>query len=377
MISTSFTKQWLPNFILLTASLLGILIISEIVFQALLFSNASRMDTFRDPGLYANPFCDDDHWKLRYLCNNETQETPDKLLGWIKSSISQYSYLHKQFPLVKTRTPVLLYGDSFAKCLPSEQCFDAILNSDGEFTKEFYLLNYGIGGYGLDQIYLLFKKSIANYQNPIVIVSLMTLDMDRSILSVRKGPKPHFEVNGGVLELIEMPITTSHETYFSVHPPEIVSYLYRLISRRINSLSFNNIHDVTRCNTERHQRQCQVNQHLISEFIPDLKGLGIRYVFLSFHPQNEVSSNNDDWRDQLLHQTLTGENVPYISSKTVIREHARVHHKDSYSEYYVRNDGHPTSYQNHLISHAIKAHLLRNRTSNFSQGTPLNPRVRK
>lgn len=166
MQSTIFKKKWLPNFLLLSVSLTCTFIFSEIIFQVLLFSNVSMMNKFRDPGLYAHPFCDDDHWKLRYLFTGKTKNPPDRFLGWIKPNISKDIYLHKSVPLLKSRRPVLLYGDSFAKCKQSELCFDEILNSDSDFNKHFYLLNYGVGGYGLDQIYLLFKYSIGNYQNP-------------------------------------------------------------------------------------------------------------------------------------------------------------------------------------------------------------------
>lgn len=219
-------NAWISNLLLLAVSMVGIFLISEIVFQALLCSNTSIMDKFRDPALYANWFCEDDHWKLLYQFHKISKQSPDKLLGWVKPSISQNTYLHKNFSELNNRRPVLLYGDSFANCMPSENCFGEILNSDEVFNQEFYLLNYGIVGYGLDQIYLLFKHSIANYQAPIVIASLMTFDMDRSILSVRGGPRPYFKVNEEDLELIGPPKNTNHQNFFSNNPPEIRSYLY-------------------------------------------------------------------------------------------------------------------------------------------------------
>lgn len=314
------------------------------------------MDKFRVPGLYANGFCDDDHWKLQYQFFKKTQNFPDIFLGWVKPDISQSTYLHKRSPELNNRRPVLLFGDSFANCMPSEKCFNEILNSDEEFNKDFYLLNYGVGGYGLDQIYLLFKHSIANYQVPIVIASLMTLDMDRSILSVRSGPKPRFKDKGEGFELLGAPVNTNHQDYFSKNPTQIHSYLYRLLLRHIDSLPAD--HNITMCEAKKHQTKVQVNQYLISEFIRDLKSMGFPYMFLIFHPQNEVLRNNDDWRDQLLHQTLASQHIPYISSKNVLREQVQVIHRDSLSDYYIQNDGHPTTLQNLLIAEEIKKFVL-------------------
>lgn len=182
--------------------------------------------------------------------------------------------------------------------------------------------------------------------------------MDRSILSVRSGPKPRFQVNEKAWELLGMPIPTNHHQFFSENPPEIVSYLYRLLSRRLDSPPFKRNHDVTMCYPERHQIKLQVNQYLIPEFIREVQKRGSPYVFLIFHPQNEVSRNDEDWRDQLLHQIFATEHVPYISSKTVIREHAHDKGNDSLTEYYIQNDGHPTTLQNLLIAEEIKKFVL-------------------
>ena len=77
-------------------------------------------------------------------------------------------------------------------------CFEEILNGDPEFSRENYLLNYGVAGYGVDQIYLLFEQSLELYRRPLVVVSLLRTDLDRTILS---DQKPHFEPHEGKLVL--------------------------------------------------------------------------------------------------------------------------------------------------------------------------------
>ena len=85
---------------------------------------------------------------------------------------------------INNRRSVLLYGDSFTGCYSKGDCFEHILNGDEIFSKNNMLLNYGVGGYGVDQIYSRFKNSVDKYNNPFVVMSLMTLDLDRSILTV-------------------------------------------------------------------------------------------------------------------------------------------------------------------------------------------------
>lgn len=97
---------------------------------------------------------------------------------------------------------------------------------------------------------------------------------------------------------------------------------------------------------------------LLSAFREDIKRTRVLYIFLMFYSENYAARNDADWREQLLHRTLTAKHVPLISSKTVIKKHAQLHHKDSFSEYYIQSVGHPPTFQNFLIAEEIKKFAL-------------------
>jgi hypothetical protein len=172
-----------------TSILVGVtVLVCEMGFRTLLFSQVAFMDRFREPSLYADPLTDNDWWKLYHAFNKPTNDTAKHshpLLGWgSDEKFSKETYLHAEAGQVGSRQPVLLYGDSFTHCLTaSEDCFHGILNSDPEFSKGHYLLNYGVLGYGVDQIYLLLQNSLPNYHKPVVAVGIYTGDLNRSILS--------------------------------------------------------------------------------------------------------------------------------------------------------------------------------------------------
>jgi hypothetical protein len=47
-----------------------------------------------------------------------------------------------------------------------EECFQGILNADDKFAARCYLLNYGVGNSGVDQIFLLLKNSLDHFPKP-------------------------------------------------------------------------------------------------------------------------------------------------------------------------------------------------------------------
>lgn len=95
---------------------------------------------------------------------------------------------HQDAGNIGRRRPVLLFGDSFAAGVGDAESFQNILNHDEAFSRDYYLLNYGVSGYGVDQIYLMLQHTLPLYQRTIVIFSLMTFDLDRSILTFREAP---------------------------------------------------------------------------------------------------------------------------------------------------------------------------------------------
>jgi hypothetical protein len=99
----------------------------------------------------------------------------------------------------------------------------------------------------------------------------------------------------------------------------------------------------------------QINRHIILEIIRDFRKRGLDFLFLIFHPQWALVSS-DDWRDEFLTRLLDSNNVPYLSSKLILKEHADQHHA-RYEDYYLAGDGHPNGYQNRIIADQLKTYL--------------------
>ncbi len=343
--------------ILATGILMGVTaLICELGFRALLFSQVGFMERFQEPGLYTDYFSEDDWWKLYYAFHkpaNDTAKHPHPLLGWT-GEFSQRDYQHVEAGQVGSRQPVLLYGDSFTHCVTvTEECFQGVLNGDAEFSLDRYLLNYGVAGYGVDQIYLLVKNSLSLYPRPYVIVGIHTRDLDRSILSFFVGQKPYFEVVADELVLRGTPIIQDPKTYLSNNPPQIWSYLYRLWLYQEGRPW--RLRHYLRGTADKQTRKQQVNEKLVFEMLREIESRNLRSLFIIFAGKDEIKEVG--WSEQFLAELFERRAIPYISTRALIQEDMQ-RTASKIEAYYISEDGHPNAYQNLLVSKEIKRRLL-------------------
>jgi hypothetical protein len=334
-----------------------LLFVSEKSFQYILFNTEDKFLFLKNPSLYSNHLSDGkndyyntNYWKLNYLFNRPIDfDYPHTQLGW--SGFFYRSYEHLNEKDIKNRRPVLLFGDSFAMCSDTVQCFEDILNSDEEFSKNNYLLNYGVGGYGVDQISILFNEAVDRFKNPIVIFSLLTSDMDRSLLQARDGQKPYFVLEKNELILKGTPISLSSNDFFHKNPPDIHSYLF-------NKYKGSNLNIFKNQEDELEQyiyKSKALNKAILLKTIQKLKENKTDFLFLIFHPEH-FSSN--DWRLEFLKELFINNDVPYLCDLD-LRETDNTFEEYNPFNYALKDDGHPTTYLNKLVSSEIKKFTLK------------------
>ena len=350
-------KKWLVNISLLILSVGITLGIIEFGLRQVLFNGNPDWGFLRNPAMYAlyhrdgveNHFSDD-YWKLNYLFNRPFNVTePHPLLGWT-GFFDKQRYEHADQAFAKGRRHVLLFGDSFAMCVDSVQCFQDLLNADTTFSKDHYLLNYGVGGYGIDQIHLLAQEVVPTHEKPFVIFSMLTTDMDRSMLYMRDSRKGRFKILDGDLTLTGTPITVSTEEYVTENPPEITSYSLNLI---INGL-VNAVGEPDRLKWKYIEEMRSVNEALVRKTVEQFRASDTEFVILLF--QGGYHGPNE-WRNIFLRDLFEEMEVPYIASSDVIGVADQLDPKDV-SAYTITGDGHPTSYANKLVSEVLRQYLL-------------------
>ena len=273
----------------LLASGLLALVAAELGARWLLFSDnrlAARWGaSLRGPGSLADSNTDE-YWKLQWLFERgklKPAPTPDTELGWLGPAQAG-TYAHRDEALLRGRRPVLLFGDSFAECATApEECFQALLERS-ELAREYALLNYGVGGYGLDQIALLQRHVLPRFagQKPFVVVGVMLDDdFNRSLLGVRGWPKPRARLERGELR-IDPAGETDPERYLEQHPLGISSWFWRLLVYRDGSLP-RRWQDVWRDTGPSIAERVAVNRALLDAIAAELDAAAVEHVFLFFN----------------------------------------------------------------------------------------------
>ncbi len=339
-------KRYTLNLLLILFSSVIALVFCEFVFRAFIFSDISLLKNLKDPGKYASIYTDD-YWKLYYAFDggHPPPKDPHPLLGW-KTIFDPVTYVHRDLPASEGKSKVLLFGDSFAQCIDTVLCFEDLMNADTTFNKNHYLLNYGVGGYGVDQIYLLCSLTVNQFRDAFIVVSILPTDMDRSVLTVRTGQKPWFELSSGKLELKGVPIESVPSEFFEKNPPEIKSYMYaRLMHSDLNP-NFN----PSEMPEDLKNKSLALNNQILHELNNLLKNSGNKYIFMIF---DNLYNDDGDWRYFYLMNFMHENNYPYFGTKDLV-ECDTTFSEFVFDRYIVSGDGHPTSYYNSMVADEIE-----------------------
>ena len=268
----------------------------------------------------------DAYWKLQHSFMDEEYRrpppNPDPLLGWRRKGVEAGTYANVEADSLEGRRPLLLFGDSFADHTKENNSWPDLLAAS-EFGDELALVNYGTGGFGLDQIHLQLREAIrlhvgpdvpAGTPRPLVVFSfLVDDDMDRATLSFRGWPKPHFSITPRGLEL-DGPIELTTDEYIRQHPPAITSYAWRYLLHGTHVIPTRfRTPWMGRAESYKHvrvlaRRLLQATARLFREY--DVDG----FVLL-FHGNRSLdTSKRTDWRTAFAENEVRAAGLPFVRS---------------------------------------------------------------
>jgi hypothetical protein len=106
---------------------------------------------------------------------------------------------------------VLVFGDSFTfgEDVSDDETYSHYLEQSLAGVE---VLNFGVHGYGHDQILLYLREEGVKYQPDVVVLGFLYDDMERNLLGFRDYAKPRFELRGGRLELRGVPVPSPEAT---------------------------------------------------------------------------------------------------------------------------------------------------------------------
>jgi len=125
---------------------------------------------------------------------------------------------------------VSTFGDSFThgNDVKNHETFQAIMES---YDQNIEVINFGVGGFGLDQAYLRYLEDGIQYKSDIVLIGFMSENISRNVNTYRpfytsnaKIPltKPRFVIKDGKLSFIPNPIQKLHDYKMLILQPKDV-----------------------------------------------------------------------------------------------------------------------------------------------------------
>jgi hypothetical protein len=238
-----------------------------------------------------------------------------------------------------TGPKLVFFGDSFVE---SAACSDDTLTAKVEQMAGVDTLNYGVGGYGLDQMFLLFDRVRPTFDRDdnVVLIGLIEDDLERVLLKVRSSPKPYFTVADDRLTLHTGHIHPATLPDYFKPPPER-SYLLDFVRGRFGSPVYPTMRRATR--DERRQAVRTITRLLFDRFAERARAGRFKLAFVIL-PQPGLPF------DPEVLALLRERDLPAIDLQTCLRRSGRPD-SDLYAEL------HPTSLGNTLLADCLIGNL--------------------
>lgn len=354
-----FLRGKTKHLLLLLFSVLFTVAIAEAGLRIYLFHIKGDVLHLKSPGLYTGGQGDDDFWYFGYVWENKDvlaapgKGNPkefyanwpvslefDPVLGYKRKADVTFpghetSNLGtrglKQYTLEGPK--IAFYGDSFVE---SNAFSDNTLTSMMEKKTGIDCLNYGVGGYGLDQIYLLFEQTYKQFDPATTryLIGAIGEDLERMLLRVRQSAKPYFTADNGALVLHADHIDAADpKRFFQTYTPRFRSFVLELLAHKIKPL---NDFFVARREREENARIEELTALLVKKF----KETNRNVTFVIF----------SDWRGSMLKEELRRQGIPYIEADRCMKEYEE---KSNVPAPQLYPAGHPSPELNEAIADCI------------------------
>jgi hypothetical protein len=238
---------------------------------------------------------------------------------------------------------IIFYGNSYVE---SDACSDNTITAKIEKKTGIDTLNYGIGGYGFDQIYLLFKRTFSQFKGNknIYFIGVLSDDFNRMLLKVRTSPKPYFTLSNNKLILHTEHINKDDlESYFIEYRPKFNFYSVNLLKRSVGKLIgwYEN----------RKKEVAMITTHILEDMKRIKEENDLTIYFILFYSKKEMENNVDVF--QFFKNQLQEKHFEYLDLKDCLPKYMTniIHLNKIYH-------GHPSSLGNEIFSECIINNII-------------------
>ncbi len=279
-----------------------------------------------------------------------TARTPDNPFG----ILTEVRYLDDQ------REKILFFGDSFVE--GNTEAAYKIPQLLDEKLADHLVLNLGVRGYGLDQMYLYLQWASAELQPKHVLIGLLYADLNRLLFRVNQGPKPYFEVEGEDLVLRGVPIPADYEKWLELYPPRVTSYLLsagrglvrRGLATRWATRHLYGLHP-TQTSARREEKKLLTRQ-LTEKIRQECRAYGIGLTFVLFPQTHHLI--HEGWEELFMRGLLDELGIDYVDMEEPMTAYAADHGLIWWRDVYPLQ-AHPNREENQVMADFIHQHLRR------------------
>jgi hypothetical protein len=218
------------------------------------------------------------------------------------------------------------------------------------------VVDLGVGGYGTDQIYLMFKETYQNIPNSqlVLLGILVPDDIDRAVLSIRTSQKPYFVPDEeGNLQLKGVPIDNAQDRYFREYSLSFKSYLFAFLKRTFVK------------NNEKAELKKRINSRMLELVKSETDSAGMDLIVVMFYPPGWLPAVS--WQESWLKDKLNELGVPFIVTKEIILSYAKENLLDTADLY--DEGGHHNDLGNQVVAEGILRYLNENNRTPLRQGS--------
>ncbi|HEY1335477.1 MAG TPA: hypothetical protein VGF31_14540 [Myxococcaceae bacterium] len=368
---------------LLAGSLLLALVLVEILLRFVLFSGAFPALATPVAQFLSTPGTDDSYrleLAARFAGNppdDPALATFDSTLGHVARPRTPSNTLglaeERGYSIAELQGQevMLFFGNSFTEGFTEysekiPQLLDSIFS-------DVRVLNLGVMGYGLDQMYLRMTQVIGLFDRPHLVFGVLFDDLDRVAYALRETPKPYFDVKGETLRLRNVPISPRVRDWAEAYPPEERSYAVALLQGGFNrALKTHWAHDYAFGwtpgeRTAGRERKQAVTTALVRRIKADADRREAKLTFVIFPHAEHVTHRG--WREEFFIALLDSVGADYIFLKPALLQRVQEQNLRWWRDVY-RLQSHPTAAENRFLAGHIARCLHERHGYELSAASP-------
>lgn len=294
---------------------------------------------------------------LTYLANPVCGETYHRLVAQTRPPVAADNYdpdlgwTRPELPDIETGPPdgrpAWFFGDSFMQGVAAGGASPTDVFAEARPRTE--PLNFAVGGYGVDQIWLNYERLGTRIPSgATVFVGVLTTDLDRSVLSFFSGFKPVFRRRGDDYVLVPPPPSAAEAQRLTREPVSVGSYAFALMRAFAELIETGFDRSEASCGRT---EKARVNTYLMDQIIDHAATREHRLHWVLFVPFPEFYKTRS-WRYDFLKAYFNDRAQSYIDTMTVIAEAAEAAGRPPES-FYIPVDGHLNADGNRVVGAAM------------------------